>query len=77
MKHFHCFDINPIEKALQMKGRNLLVSFAYPARVKLAHEIGQEVLLDNGAFSVWRQGKEIRWDSIDALTSSFLSKSNA
>ena len=72
MKHFHCFDINPTEKALQMKGRNLLVSFAYPARVKLAHEIGQEVLLDNGAFSVWRQGKEIRWSQYYAWVDEWL-----
>ena len=72
MIHYHCFDINPAEKAYQMKGRNLLVSFAYPARVKLAHEIGQSVLLDNGAFSIWRRGIDVRWSQYYAWADEWL-----
>ena len=70
--HYHCFDINPTEKAIQMAGRNLLVSFAYPSRVELAHQIGQSVMLDNGAFTIWRQGKDIRWSEYYAWADKWL-----
>ena len=62
MIHYHCADINPHQKLIEgLAGRNLLVSHAYPRAVKIAHEIGQSVLLDNGAFTVWRQGHEPDW----------------
>ena len=44
-----------------LEGRHLLVSHAYPAPVVIAHQIAQSVLLDNGAFSVWRSGKKANW----------------
>jgi len=59
--HYHCADIHPVNKCLELGGRHLLVSHAYPGRVRLAHEIGQSVLLDNGAFSKWRSGKDTNW----------------
>jgi hypothetical protein len=31
--------------------------------VRVCHEIGQSVLLDNGAFSVWRRGAAVDWDA--------------
>lgn len=61
MIHYHCADINPASKRLELAGRHLLVSFAYPGPVRMAHEIGQSVCLDNGAFSVWRSGKSVDW----------------
>lgn len=61
MIHYHCADIRPVEKFMGLAGRHLLVSFAYPSRVRLAHEVGQSVLLDNGAFSVWKAGRSIDW----------------
>lgn len=42
-------------------GRHFCVSFAYPAPVELYHEIGQSVMLDNGAFSLWKDGKPTDW----------------
>jgi hypothetical protein len=42
-------------------GRNFCVSYAYPAKVELFHEIGQSVMLDNGAFSLWKDGKPVDW----------------
>lgn len=33
------------------------MSYAHPAQVRRCHEIGQSVMLDNGAFSVWNSGK--------------------
>lgn len=72
MIHYHCFDINPTDKALKMAGRHLLVSFAYPARVDLAHQIGQSVMLDNGAFTIWRKGIDIRWSEYYAWADRWL-----
>lgn len=42
-------------------GRNFCVSFAYPEKVELYHHIGQQVMLDNGAFSLWKEGKPTDW----------------
>lgn len=61
MLHYHQADINPRDKLLDLAGRHLLVSHAYPGPARYAHEIAQSVLLDNGAFSVWRSGKVADW----------------
>src|SRR6185312_4548263 len=37
------------------------VSHAAPADVRRCHEIGQSVMLDNGAFSKWKQGTATNW----------------
>lgn len=42
-------------------GRNFCVSFAYPELAGFFHEIGQSVLLDNGAFTFYKQGKSTDW----------------
>jgi len=61
--HYHCADINPNDKLLELEGRHLLVSHAYPRPVNWAHSVAQSVVLDNGAFSVWRSGKVADWKS--------------
>lgn len=61
MIHYHCADINPHHRLTELAGRHLLVSHFYPGPVTIAHQIGQSVLLDNGAFSVWRGGKKADW----------------
>lgn len=62
MIHYHCADINPLaDRLFDLSGRHLLVSHAYPKAARMAHEIGQSVLLDNGAFSVWRSGHTANW----------------
>jgi hypothetical protein len=45
-----------------LAGRHFCVSFAEPRDVALAHRIGQSVMLDNGAFTAWTQGREVDWD---------------
>lgn len=60
MLHYHCADISR-DGLFELAGRHLLVSHAYPRPAAVAHEIGQSVLLDNGAFSVWRSGKTADW----------------
>jgi hypothetical protein len=59
--HYHGTPITPQEVFLRLKGRCFCVSFADGRQVRVAHEIGQSVMLDNGAFSLWRAGKATDW----------------
>jgi hypothetical protein len=43
--------------------RHALVSFADPQQIAIAAEVSQSFALDNGAFSVWKQGIEVDWRS--------------
>jgi len=61
MIHYHCADISPYGRMVDLIGRHTLVSHAYPRAVDFAHHISQSVLLDNGAFSVWRSGATADW----------------
>lgn len=56
MMHYHGTPISPKAKLLDLAGRNFCVSYAAPAQVETCHRIGQSVMLDNGAFSFWREG---------------------
>ena len=59
--HYHGLTINPRSVFDTLAGRHFCVSFVYPEQVKQAHAIGQSVMLDNGAFTAWRQGKKVDW----------------
>jgi len=59
--HYHGTPITPQSAFYQLAGAHFCVSFARPDNVKLAHDLGQTVLLDNGAFSVWRRGAVSDW----------------
>lgn len=63
MIHYHGTPITPNTAALEMAGRCFCVSHARPDQVELAHKIGQSVMLDNGAFSVWKRGYQADWKS--------------
>lgn len=52
--HYHGTPITPRPALLAMAGRSFCVSYARPEQVAMCHEIGQSVMLDNGAFSFWR-----------------------
>jgi hypothetical protein len=55
--HYHGTPISPRAKLLSdMAGRHFCVSFKDPRDVLVCHQIGQSVMLDNGAFSYWRAG---------------------
>jgi hypothetical protein len=54
--HFHGTPITPRAKLLELVGRNFCVSFARDENLAVCHEIGQSVMLDNGAYSVWKRG---------------------
>jgi hypothetical protein len=59
--HYHGTPITPHDVFLQLAGCCFCVSFADPRQVKAAHELGQSVMLDNGAFSLWKAGKPTDW----------------
>jgi hypothetical protein len=60
--HFHGTPITPASALSELAGCCFCVSYARPEQVERCHEIGQAVMIDNGAFSIWqkvRQGKPI------------------
>ncbi|CAH6840909.1 conserved hypothetical protein [Vibrio chagasii] len=63
MIHYHGGPITPDPCAIKAwKGRHAFVSFAHTSQLGLASEICQSFALDNGAFTFWKQGKEIDWN---------------
>lgn len=54
--HYHGTPISPIRAIMELAGRHFCVSYARPEDVRRAHELGQSVMLDNGAYSYWRAG---------------------
>lgn len=57
MIHYHVTPITPRSRLLEMAGSSFCVSFADRRDVEVCHEIGQSVMLDNGAYSHWKEGK--------------------
>lgn len=66
MIHYHGTPISPRPVLETLAGRHFCVSYARPDDVAACHRIGQSVMLDNGAFSVWRQGIQVDWDAWEA-----------
>ncbi len=61
MIHYHGTPISPRRVLLELGGKHFCVSFAHPNDVLCCHQIGQSVMLDNGAFSMWTRGKKVNW----------------
>ncbi|MDP4005121.1 hypothetical protein [Methylobacterium sp. NEAU K] len=66
MIHYHGTPITPVAALYQLAGRHFCVSHARPEQVGRVHEIGQSVMLDNGAFSKWKRGAETDWPAFYA-----------
>jgi hypothetical protein len=65
--HYHGTPITPRERLYELAGRHFCVSFAESRDIEVCHQIGQSVMLDNGAYTVWTQGGSIDsfivWDA--------------
>ena len=61
MLHYHGTPISPVAELLTLSGKCFCVSHIRPDDIVRAHQIGQSVMLDNGAFSKWKSGKETNW----------------
>jgi len=61
--HYHGTPITPHGAMGDLAGRSFCVSFATCRNglVQQAHQIGQSVMLDNGAFTFWRSGTPTNW----------------
>jgi hypothetical protein len=59
--HYHGTPITPRSVLHSIPGRHYCVSYACPQDVEECHRIGQSVMLDNGAFSNWRVGRQTDW----------------
>jgi hypothetical protein len=59
--HYHGTPLSPRARLLQLVGCSFCVPYPRPEDIAVCHEIGQSVMLDNGAFSLWRRGAELDW----------------
>jgi len=71
--HYHGTPITPVSVFYEMAGRCFCVSHADPRDVARAHEVGQSVMLDNGAYSAWTAGRAASWDSYYSWCEEWLS----
>jgi hypothetical protein len=71
---YHGLPITPAAELLTLAGKNSCVSHATSARSQcaLAHQIGSSVMLDNGAFSVWKSGAKTDWPAYYAWCDQWL-----
>lgn len=60
--HYHGTPITPRSKLLGMRGRHFCVSYAHPFDLEVVLDIGQSVMLDNGAFTAFTKGKPLDYD---------------
>lgn len=62
MIHYHGGPITPDPCAVKAwRGRHACISYASPQQIGLAASICQSFIIDNGAFTFWRQGKAVDW----------------
>jgi hypothetical protein len=61
MIHYHGTPITPRRVLLELGGKHFCVSYARREDVDVCHQIGQSVMLDNGAFTFWTTGKPVDW----------------
>jgi len=67
MIHYHGTPMTPVADMIRsFAGKHAMVSFEHPGQVELSAEICQSVVLDNGAFSAWKQGKAYDFDGYAA-----------
>lgn len=64
--HFHGTPITPIAELYALAGRCFCVSHARPDQVARCHDVGQSVMLDNGAYSAWKRGHAPDWRAYHA-----------
>jgi hypothetical protein len=60
--HYHGGPVTPRTELAKLAGRHFCVSYATGRHeAGICHEIGQSVMLDNGAYSLWKSGKPTDW----------------
>src|SRR5262245_59192430 len=59
--HYHGTPITPRNFLHDLAGRSFCVSHSDPRDAETCHQIGQSVMLDNGAYNRWRTGRPTDW----------------
>lgn len=60
MIHYHGLPITPESVGAEViQARHAFVSFAHPCQLNIAIEYSQSFAVDNGAFSMWKSGKNV------------------
>lgn len=72
MIHYHGTPITPVSDLYEVAGSCFCVSFMAPQDVLRVHQIGQSVMLDNGAFSAWKRGAKTDWAAYYAWADEWL-----
>lgn len=54
--HYHVTPLTPTAALESVAGSHFCVSYYRPDQIEIAHRLGQSVMLDNGAYSFWRDG---------------------
>ena len=58
MIHYHGTPMNPMQDFVKsFAGKHAMVSYEHPEQLEVAAEVCQSIVLDNGAFSAWKQQK--------------------
>jgi hypothetical protein len=70
--HYHGTPITPRAKLLELVGRNFCVRYGEHRDDEVCHEIGQSVMLDNGAFPFWTKGTPTDWPGFVAWAKPWL-----
>ena len=55
--HYHGTPLTPRSALLTLAGRSFCVPWPEPRDLEVCHEIGEGVMLDNGAFSLWTRAR--------------------
>ena len=56
MIHYHGTPMTPtVDMIKSFATKHAMVSYAEPRQIEIASEICQSIVLDNGAFTAWRQ----------------------
>lgn len=72
MIHYHGTPLSPLPVLYEMTGRHFCISHIAPRDVERCHQIGQSVMLDNGAFSKWKRGQATDWPAYYAWVERWL-----
>lgn len=63
MTKYHGTPCSPMKVFYEaFTGRNVLIPFPRPDDMKRAIEVADKIILDNGAFSIWRKGGTPNWE---------------
>lgn len=73
MIHYHGTPMTPTPDMVRaFPGKHAMVSYENPQQIAIACEICQSVVLDNGAFTSWKQGKAYDFDGFAQWASEWI-----